>query len=329
MTTAPQIRIFKPGTHIAVDGTRVEFTQAHLEAAAAAYDPAADPAPLVVGHPKLDAPAWGWVSGLSVKDGHLVADVDSERLQPAFAEAVREGRYRKVSASFYPPGHPGSPKPGDYYLKHVGFLGAAAPAVKGLGLVHFAEEEERGLVTIETKTPEDIMPKENETVDFAEREAELARREQAAADREAAAEERERSANATVRSALHAGNVAFAEALVSSGRLAPAGKDLFVGVMDELEATATVSFGEGHGELAPVAAFRKLFEGSAPLINFGEVAAPIGKDQNIDQGGATSFAAPPGFEADPEGLKIHNKAKALQAEDPNLPYLEAVKRVGG
>ena len=40
---------------------------------------------------------------------------------------------------------------------------------------------------------------------------------------------------------------------------------LVVGVLDQLEPTATVSFGEGQGDLAPAAAFKKLFDGAQPL----------------------------------------------------------------
>jgi len=326
MENAPRINIFKPGRFTAVDGQQVEFSLADLEASALAYDAALDPAPLVVGHPKLDAPAWGWVKGLKVEDGRLVAE--PENIEPAFAEAVRSRRYPKVSASFYPPAHPSNPKPGSFYLKHVGFLGGAAPAVKGLGLVHFAEEE-RGLVTVETNTPENVMTKKTEdaAVDFAEREAELARREAAIADQEALVAERERTAAATVRQALHASNVSFAEGLIGAGRLAPAGRELLIGVMDELEATATVSFGESNGEMTPIAAFKKLFDGAHPVINFGEAARP--KDEEHDQAGATSFAAPPGFTADPKTLDIHARAKELQASNSGLSYLDAVKQAGG
>lgn len=322
MSKTPLIKIFRPGRFTAVDGQQVEFTEADLEQAAGAYDRASDPAPLVVGHPKLDHPAYGWVDKLTFEGGHLVAlPADVE---PTFADAVRARRFPKVSASFYPPDHPHNPKPGNFYLKHVGFLGAAAPGVKGLGMVSFAEDE-RDLLTIETST-ETNMPPENDTVDFAEREATLTRRETEIANRENAAAERERTAAATVRQALHASNVAFAEGLVASGRLAPAGKELLVGVMDELEATATVSFGETNGDMTPVAGFKKLFEGSQPLIQFGEAARP---EDEKDQGGATSFAAPPGFQADPKALEIHHKAIELQSQDSSLSYLDAVVRAGG
>jgi hypothetical protein len=168
------------------------------------------------------------------------------------------------------------------------------------------------------------MSKEQEA-SFAEREAEVARLEQEAKDKIAAAEERERTAAATIKSSLHAGNVAFAEQLIAGGKLAPAGKDLVVGIMDELEATATVSFGEANGEMTPVAAFRKLFDGAKPVVSFGEAAGP----DDEEEGDQVSFAAPAGHKVDPKALEIHAKALELQSANQGLSYIDAVKRAGG
>ena len=138
--TTPTIRILKPGTFASVEGTKVTFGLAELHAIADGYDPESDPAPLVIGHPKMDDPAWGWVGSLAVEDGQLVAHPAT--IEASFAERVRKGDYRKVSAQLYEPGNPHNPKPGQYYLKHIGFLGAHAPGVKGLGSVQFAEGDE-------------------------------------------------------------------------------------------------------------------------------------------------------------------------------------------
>lgn len=143
---AKPIQIFRAGTHTAMSGAVLSFSEADLSAAAAAYDPALHEAPLVVGHPRHDAPAYGWVSRLQHVEGALEAV--PAQIDPAFAEMVRNGRYKKVSASFYPPSHPANPKPGVYYLRHVGFLGAQPPALKGLKAVEFASDDE-GLVTVE------------------------------------------------------------------------------------------------------------------------------------------------------------------------------------
>jgi hypothetical protein len=131
-----RISIFKPGTHRSLAGESLGFTEADLGASARAYDPAVHEAPLVIGHPKLDAPAYGWIGKVDFVGGEMRAE--SGQVDPEFAEMVKAGRFKKVSASFYRKGAAGNPKPEVHYLRHVGFLGAAAPAVKGLKAVEFA-----------------------------------------------------------------------------------------------------------------------------------------------------------------------------------------------
>ena len=75
-------------------------------------------------------------SGLSFADGVLLAD--PAQVDPAFAELVNDGKFKKVSACFYEADAPANPKPGSLYLRHVGFLGAQPPAIKGLKSVSFA-----------------------------------------------------------------------------------------------------------------------------------------------------------------------------------------------
>lgn len=131
--------IFRAGTRTDANGNTVTITEADLAAAAQAYDPKVHEAPIVVGHPKADAPAYGWVKSLNVQNGVLTADF--AQVDEGFADLVKAGRYKKVSASFYPPTSPNNPKPGIWTLRHVGFLGAQPPAVKGLSAISFAEGE--------------------------------------------------------------------------------------------------------------------------------------------------------------------------------------------
>lgn len=139
MDTTKPLHIFKPGRQIAMSGEALEFSEADLSASARAYDPAKHEAPIVIGHPRQDAPAYGWVKSLGVgADGLMAA---AHQVDAAFAELVDAGRYKKVSASFYLPDAANNPVPGVYYLRHVGFLGAQPPAVKGLKPVEFGENE--------------------------------------------------------------------------------------------------------------------------------------------------------------------------------------------
>lgn len=135
-----RIEVFRPGTFTPMEGEPIIFSAADLRAVADAYDASTAPAPIVVGHPGTDAPAYGWVEKFDY-------DSDAERLfatvgdiDPAFAEMVRAGRFRKVSMSYFSPKQGHNPVPGTWYPKHVGFLGAAAPAVPGLKNAQFSAE---------------------------------------------------------------------------------------------------------------------------------------------------------------------------------------------
>lgn len=144
MNTTKPLHIFKSGRQTAMSGVTLEFSESDLEASARAYDPAKHEAPLVVGHPKHDAPAYGWVKSLAAGADGLNAE--PHQVDANFAELVAAGRYKKISASFYLPDAPNNPVPGVYYLRHVGFLGAQPPAVKGLKAVAFADDPDSDVV---------------------------------------------------------------------------------------------------------------------------------------------------------------------------------------
>ena len=85
--------IFRAGTRTDANGNTVTITEADLAAAAQAYDPKVHEAPIVVGHPKADAPAYGWVKSLGVQNGVLTADF--AQVDEGFADLVKAGRYKK------------------------------------------------------------------------------------------------------------------------------------------------------------------------------------------------------------------------------------------
>jgi len=132
--------IFRKGRHTASSGATLDFSEDQLRAAASAYDPALHEAPLVVGHPKDNAPAYGWVGAVSFNEETGEIEVDPAQVDADFGEMVAAGRFKKRSASWYLPDSPANPKPGTLYLRHVAFLGAQPPAVKGLRDVSFSEE---------------------------------------------------------------------------------------------------------------------------------------------------------------------------------------------
>jgi hypothetical protein len=123
------IAVFKTGKHTDMKGQVQQWTDADLDRIISAYDPAKHEAPAVIGHPKNNDPAFGWVKKLSRIGGTLYAEFD--QLNPDFLDMLKAGSFKKRSISLYP----------DMTLKHVGFLGAVPPAVKGLPDYQFADDE--------------------------------------------------------------------------------------------------------------------------------------------------------------------------------------------
>lgn len=120
--------VFRTGVHTDSQGQIRTWTPEDLARIAETYNPALHEAPAVIGHPETNAPAWGWVKGLDVTGDTLNATAE---LVPEFEEMVKKGLFKKRSISLYPDGS----------LRHVGFLGAQPPAVKGLPDIAFVEGE--------------------------------------------------------------------------------------------------------------------------------------------------------------------------------------------
>lgn len=131
------VPIFTGGKQI--DSQGLEHNgDAMIDKAMQLFDPEYHEPPITVGHPKDNSPAFGWVKALrkatqKLKDGSTVAVLMAKfkDVVPEFSQAVRQGLYKKRSASFYPDGR----------LRHVGFLGGMPPAVKGLADLRFGESD--------------------------------------------------------------------------------------------------------------------------------------------------------------------------------------------
>lgn len=314
MAIAQPLQIFKTGRHTALSGAALEFSESDLAASAAAYDPALHEAPIVVGHPALDAPAYGWVKSLAFAAGALEAE--PYQVDPAFAEMVSAGRFKKISAAFFPPGAPKNPAPGVYYLRHVGFLGATPPAVKGLRSPAFADDDEA--VTVEIEFAESIT---KEVFVTPEEKAVLEAENQQLKDRLAASES---ALQAQKVAQIHAGHAAFAEGLVAAGQLVPAQQAVAVALLDTLAAQESpVEFGEDDDKQPLLDAFKGFLSGLPRQIEFGETATgqkAAASDTRVE------FAAPSGYGVDGEALAIHRKALAYQAQH-QTDYLTAVRAV--
>ena len=305
------IEIFRGGTHTDMRGTTLAFGESEIADIAAAYDPALSEAPIVIGHPRTDAPAYGWVKALSARGDRLYAEPD--QVDAAFAELVESGRYKKVSACFYRPAAPANPKPGAYYLRHVGFLGAQPPAVKGLAPVEFAESPEDDLLLVEfadhesvsllsrvlslfrgvrdyiverdgTEKADAVIP--NGVLESMKEQATVALVLPPVPEPAYSEELARRVSELEAREAAFAERQRRAEAetvvtaAVREGRLTPAQSEGLAAFMASLSESDTIAFSEGGKELSPVA-FMKTFLSRLPVqVEFAEKSA--GADETID-----------------------------------------------
>jgi len=123
------IQVFKTGKHIDASGQEKEWRKEDLDRIVYSYNPQGHEAPVVIGHPEENAPAYGWVEALKREGEVLYAKL--KNLVPEFVDMVKRGLFKKRSISLYP----------DLTLRHIGFLGAMPPAIKGLEDVKFQERE--------------------------------------------------------------------------------------------------------------------------------------------------------------------------------------------
>lgn len=288
-----KIKIFKAGKHTSMEGDTIDYTPEMLQACVACYAENVHQAPLVLGHPKHDDPAYGWVEKLELdKDNVLWAY--AKQVDASFAESVNAGKHNKVSASFYLPDSPQNPVKGSLYLRHVGFLGGQVPAVKGLGSVQFAENENGTASFAETfdnKTNDDKSSK----IDFAtalsflqsylkdnpsQAESVLSQlTAQKDSSQNAEKSEREKALEQQLadlqkkindeKKAQQASEIQdFAEQLVKSGQLPPKLKTQVVEVLT-VGTAHTASFSEG-GEQSLTDALKKLLSELPKNASFGE-----------------------------------------------------------
>ena len=264
-----RLAIFKVGTHTATNGQPMTASAEMLQSVADNYQPDTHEAPAVIGHPKDNHPAYAWVESLSFDEGEGVLYANFNQVEPQFEQLIKDGRFKKRSASFYPPNHPSNPKAGTPYLRHVGFLGAQPPAIKGLkdftdfGDVGDLPTYEFTELTTDSTTQnpnqkDDPMGNQDEKdttnnganpaaedTKHAEQQATLAEKEKALAAKEADIAAREAAFAKREQDIKENDFSEFADTLIKKGQLVPAEKDAVISVMMDLDsADKTFDFAE-------------------------------------------------------------------------------------
>lgn len=305
-----EIEAFRAGT-----AASKGITAAQIAEAANSYNPDSNPAPIVIGHPGDDAPAFGAISGARVEGDKLFVKI--KNLSSAIVDGVRESRLLNRSMAFWHPTHPSNPTPGKLSLRHLGFLGGQAPAIPNMAPLKFsAEDGQEATITAEGEPAAPMIfaapevsalddnaiagiadkvaailkptPPTPENKEFAvateaelkAREDELAAREQAIKDKETqfAADEAERAKKA--KEARETANAEFSAKIVGEGRFPAGHKDDLTAILNALPAE-TLTF-SSDVKASPAEQLKTILGGATPVIKFEKITPP---------GEAQTFAA--------------------------------------
>lgn len=147
-----KIPFIRTGKFTDKNGTPAEIKPETLDkiiAATSSYPYQNGEFPVVIGHPKEDSPAWGWINknNLIKEKNVLSALADDSSFAREFNEWIGKKLYKTVSVALRP----------DWSVKHIGFLGAQPPAVTGLPAIEFSAAPDD--ITIELAEAE-LSPEE-------------------------------------------------------------------------------------------------------------------------------------------------------------------------
>jgi hypothetical protein len=152
---------FSAGTHTDSTGDTATWTKDDLQKIATTYNEksAIQPAPVCIGHPLDNSPAFGWIKKAYVEGDKLKLKL--HQLNKNFVDCLRNHAYKNRSISMYDDGT----------IRHVAFLGAMQPAVKGLAPLQFNEHgsyktysfsEEKTMADVIDKVDVEEIKKENQ-----------------------------------------------------------------------------------------------------------------------------------------------------------------------
>jgi hypothetical protein len=309
-----KFEIFKIGSHTSDKGITKDYSLDDLNFIAESYKPGEDEAPIVIGHPADNSPAFGWISSLEVtEDGKLVADAPDDKIQSDFLTALKQGTYKKRSISLTPEGK----------LRHVGFLGGAAPAVKGLADIQFSqpssnvfefeltpEKSNEELNSLSNKIDELKTSLDNLNLNYSE---------------SASTKERLNEVLSQVNSLRSkiTGKVLsdYLDSKIFDGKLTPAIKDKILNLQTFINSQ---NFSEDFSEIkfhSDVNNLLKDLSDSFPKIihfeNFAEKPDSVNEIKDEDYGD---------FSVDEQSKSLHKKALSLMKKD-NINYISAVKKI--
>ena len=277
-------KIARIGTFTAMSGRKVDITAQKLDELVSSFNLENYKPPIVKGHPKVEDPAYGHVVSLKREGEILFAQYAC--VPDELKKDVYDGRYLSKSISVFPP-QEGQP----WKLKHVGLLGAAPPAIDGLGGIQLSEGEDGTLSFANLQTLEEqAMDKDAKIAELEQKlkdeqtaraSAETSRDDEAKARKEAEG----KLAETTEEQATKA-REAKVEKLITEGKVLPAEKAQVTEFAKALEGSEEISFSAGEDKKPLADHFWSWLEGRKEHGLF-EFAAP---DTTLNSGEAVDVS---------------------------------------
>lgn len=272
----------------------VTYSLADLDTIVARQVASNDPVPVVIGHPSAGqtSPSWGWASRLR-RVGDMVEAFVGE-VDSAFAAGVAARHYQHRSCGVAR--DTVGPR-----ITHIGFLGASAPAMEGLGALDFSAGDGVDLPM------EDSM----KTIEELERELEQERAARKAQEVQFSAALAGHTIELRKRDTAE-----YTKKLVDAGQLPPALRSttetLLFSLSDEHQVDVPAADGKGTEKVGLRSLFQRHLDGLAEGFK-GLFKPAAGADTDPGRREAVAFGAPAGVDLPIAGLDLDAKAKAYAA----------------
>jgi len=287
------VEVFRAGVQTDSSGNTRKWTTSDLKKIVNNYNAQKHEAPVVVGHPRDNTPAFGWVEALKT-DGKILFARFKE-LVPEFIDAVKRGMYKKRSISLYP----------DLTLRHIGFLGAVPPAVKGLADIKFSENN--GSITLET----DTKKKESRFMAANPKGEKNNYIPQSVKDREI--NELKNQLKQEQRKNRRIEFREFVNGLHSEGKIVSELQDTVIDLMEALYELGEYNFSEGKSKA--ISKFKDYLRKQPKMVEFGEKV----KEEMVSQSTASEQLNILAIErAKEDNLSYSDALSLVQAEYPDL-----------
>lgn len=249
-------QIFKIGTHKDSRGNEKTWTNEDLEKIKLNFENNNQDVPICCGHPKTNAPAYGWVEKLKIENGKLYASY--KNVQEEFKKAVNKGLFKTRSISLTP----------DLMLRHIAFLGAQPPAIKGMEQFCFEENENDIVINFqenEEKMEEKLQKTEQELNEALAENQKLKEQLQHQQDEKTNKEFED-----------------FCEKAIEKGCILPSHKNNVMEVLKTLS-VCEYDFEDGENKKAPIETFKELID-SLHAMEFSEIATKnkVQENKEID-----------------------------------------------